>query len=128
LLCSLAVVSGSQNLVRHFPFIPNQFLQRESVRIQLLGEMQHLLQICGIRGVFPVKLSTHRGWESNYGLIVFGQRIRYRLYNLTAGRALRFNESAVLVPIKWTLEDLGRTREEMSFGFHGLAPFSARRK
>ena len=126
LLCSLAVVSGSQNLVRYFPFIPNQFLQRESVRIQLLGEMQHLLQICGIGRTFLGNLPTHAlhpGWESNYGFIAFERLIHHSLHNLTADRAFGFNQGAVAVLRNTALEALGRTREGTSFGFHAWLLF-----
>jgi hypothetical protein len=68
LLGSLSVVSRSQNLEGYFPFVPNHFLQRERVSLQLLGKAQQPLQIYGIRrsslGNLPTK-AFHWMWESN---------------------------------------------------------------
>jgi hypothetical protein len=60
LLRGLPVVSGSQNLVRYFPFVPNYFLQRKSMSIQLPRKMQQLLRIQGIRRSFFGKLCLTR--------------------------------------------------------------------
>jgi hypothetical protein len=92
LLCRLSVVSGSQCLVRHFPFVPKHFLQRKSVSIQLLGKVQQRLQIYGIGRLF--------------------------LGDLTARRAFGFSQGAVTVPKNTARDGLKRSREGKSLGFH----------
>lgn len=80
LLCSQSVVLGSQSLVCCFPFVPNHFLQRESVSIQLLRKVQHLFQV----------------WRRSCGFASFERFIHHSVHNLAAGRAFGFNLTSIV--------------------------------
>jgi hypothetical protein len=70
LLGSLSVVSRPQNRVPYFSFVPNHFLQRESVSVQLLRKVKQFFQMYGIRRSFSGNLpgnALHRMWESICG-------------------------------------------------------------
>ena len=60
LLRRLPFISGSQSLVGYSPSVPDHFLQRERVSIQLLRKVQQLLRIDRIRRPFLQSTSTLR--------------------------------------------------------------------
>jgi hypothetical protein len=71
LLGSLPVVSGAQDLVGYFSVGPNHLLQGESMSIQLLGKVQQLLLIDGVRGLAagqPVVATVPRNAATGGGL------------------------------------------------------------
>jgi hypothetical protein len=67
LLCRLPVASRSQNFVGYFTLVANYFLQRKSVRIQLLGQAQQFLRIESVQRLFPDELSVSAPRRSRTG-------------------------------------------------------------